>query len=151
MRMTPFEEFDRLFERILHGSGRMAAPSCYGCEVVVGPDGVPHMRQFGNAPASGNAPTSGRHLPIDAIHDEKNGLLKLVAEVPGVEKEDIDVSVEDDAVYIRASRGDVKYEGAVPLRIAVNLDSVKASYRNGILEVSFPVESGPKGRKVRVE
>ena len=145
MRMTPFEEFDRLFERILHGSGRMASPSCYGCEVVVGSDGVPHMRQFGDAPAS------GRHLPIDAIHDEKNGLLKLVAEVPGVEKDDIDVSVQDDAVHIRASRGDVKYEGVVPLRTAVNLDSVKASYRNGILEVSFPVESGPKGRKVRVE
>ena len=145
MRITPFEEFDRLFERILHGSGRMSSPSCYGCEVAVGPDGVPHMRQFGNAP------TSGRHLPIDAIHDEKNGFLKLVAEVPGVEKDDIDVSVEDDAVRIRASRGDVKYEGVVPLRAAVDLDSVKASYRNGILEVSFPVESGPKGRKVRVE
>ena len=145
MRITPFEEFDRLFERMFHGSGRMAAPAFCGCEVSVGPDGVPHMRQFGNAPAS------GRHLPVDAIHDEKNGLLKLVAEVPGVEKDDIEVAVQDDAVHIRASRGDAKYEGVVPLRTAVDLDSVKAAYRNGILEVSFPVESGPKGRRVRVE
>lgn len=142
MRMTPFEEFDRLFERMLRGSGRMVAPACYGCEVVASPDG---MRRFGDAPVS------GRYLPIDAIHDEKNGLLKLVAEVPGVEKDDIEVTVQDDAVHIRASRGDAKYEGAVPLRTAVDRDSVKAAYRNGILEVSFPVESGPKGRRVRVE
>ena len=147
MKMTPFEEFDRLFERILHGYGpsRAGAPTCYGCEVVVGPDCVPHMRQFGNMPSA------GRHLQIDAINDEKNGLLKLVAEVPGVEKDDIEVTVQDDAVHIRASRGDAKYEGSVPLRTAVDRDSVKAAYRNGILEVSFPVESGPKGQRVRVE
>ena len=147
MRMTPFEEFDRLFERIFHGYGprRTGAPLCYGCEVAVGPDGVPHVRQFGNVPSS------GRQLPIDVIDDEKSGLLKLVAEVPGVEKDDIDVTLQDDSVSIRASRGDTKYEGVVPIRGSVDPDSVKASYRNGILEVSFTVESGAKGRKVRVE
>ena len=147
MRNTSFEEFDRLFERMLHSTWGGTHRLC-GCEMVMGPDGVPHVRQFGNLPSTTN---SGRHLPIDVIDDEKNGLLKLVAEIPGVEKDDIEVSIDGDVVYIRANRGETKYEGSVPVASAVDSNSAKASYRNGILEVSFVVESGPKGQRVRVE
>ena len=147
MKMTPFEEFDRLFERILHGygSGGAGMPARCGCGAGAGPYGAPYMRRFGDMPPA------GRRLQIDVIRDEKNGLLKMVAEVPGVERDDIEVTVRDDAVHVRASRGDAEYEGSVPIGAAVDRDSVKAAYRNGILEVSFPVESGPEGQRVRVE
>lgn len=147
MRMTPFEEFDRLFERMLRGSAasRTGTPVWCGCEMAVGPDGVPRVRECGNAAAS------GRRLPIDVIDDGKGGRLKLVAEIPGVEKEDIEVTLEEGSVVVRATRGDVSYEGSVPLRDTADRDSVKAAYRNGILEVSFAVENRPKGQRVSVE
>ena len=146
MRMTPFEEFDRLFERMFRGSvPRAGQPVWYGCEMAVGPDGVPRVREYGNAA------TSGRQLPIDVIDDGKSGRLKLVAEIPGVEKEDIEVTLEEGSVKVQATRGEASYEGSVPLRENVDRDSVKAAYRNGILEVSFAVESRPKGQRVSVE
>ena len=152
MRMTPFEEFDRLFERILHGGiPRLAdKPAWYGCEVAVGPDGIPYMRQFGNVPPGTPAPSAGRGLPIDVI-DDKDGQLRLVAEIPGVEKDDIEVTIEEGAVAIRARRGQSTYEGSVPVQSAIDGDSVKATYKNGILEVTFSVESRSKGQRVRVE
>ena len=39
---------------------------------------------------------------------------------------------------IRASRGDTEYEGRVPVRDGMDRDSVRAAYRNGILEVDRP-------------
>ena len=151
MRMTPFEEFDRLFERILHGGiPRLAGkPVWYGCEVAVGPDGIPHMRQFGDVPSGTSAPSTGRGLPIDVI-DDKDGQIRLVAEIPGVEKDDIEVTLEEGAVAIRARRDQSTYEGSVPVQ-SIDGDSVKAAYKNGILEVTFSVESRPKGQRVRVE
>ena len=146
MRMTPFEEFDRLFERMFRGSVPGAGtPVWYGCEMAVGPDGVPRVRQYGNAAES------GRRLPIEVIDDGKSGRLKVVAEIPGVEKDDIEVTLEEGSVTVRATRGETVYEGSVPLRENVDRDSVKAAYRNGILEVSFAVESRPKGQRVSVE
>ena len=147
MRMTPFEEFDRLFDRMFRGSvsPRTGTPVWYGCEMAVGPDGVPRVREYGNAAAP------GRRLPIEVIDDGKSGRLKVVAEIPGVEKDDIEVTLEEGSVTVRATRGETAYEGSVPLRENVDRDSVKAAYRNGILEVSFAVESRPKGQRVSVE
>ena len=111
MRMTPFEEFDRLFERMFRGSvPRAGTPVWYGCEMAVGPDGVPRVRQCGNAAES------GRRLPIEVIDDGKGGRLKVVAEIPGVEKDDIEVTLEEGSVTVRATRGETVYEGSVPLR-----------------------------------
>lgn len=152
MRMTPFEEFDRIFERMFHGTAgpRPNPPAWYGCHAAVGPDGVPRVREFGNAPRQVGTGSAG-NLAVDVIDDEKSGSLKLVAEIPGVEKDDIDVSLEENSVSIRASRGDTEYEGRVPVRDGMDRDSVRAAYRNGILEVTVPVEDGPRGRTVRVE
>ena len=46
-----------------------------------------------------------------------------------------------------------KYHSQVPLRIKVDENSVKASYKNGILEVTLKVleEEKPIGKKVEVE
>lgn len=141
--MRRFEEYDRLFERIFQGMMPQGpAPIWCGYEMTVGPDGVPQTRQFGNA---------NRHLSIDVIADEKNDSLKLVAEIPGVEKEDIEVTLDEDVVMIRATRGESSYQGSVPLHNAVDGDSVKATYKNGILEVSFKAEQRSTGQRVKVE
>ena len=145
MDMTIFDEFDRFF-------GRAFAPSpqstWYGYEMVVGPDGRPFVRRFGNVPRQTNGV---RPIQVETITDSKKNEVKLVAEIPGVDKKDIGVSLSDDRAIIEATRGENKYEARVPIRRDVNPSNVKASYKNGILEVTFSLESRPKGTVVRVD
>jgi HSP20 family protein len=55
-------------------------------------------------------------------------------------------------VNIDAEHGDKKYQARVPIKHKVDVDSVKASYTNGILEVQFKLkrEDKPKGKTVEV-
>lgn len=150
-----FEEFDRIFGRMPHrlfeaactpeGCGP-AAPVIYGYQIVVGPDGKPSARVFGGPTTPGN-----REIQVDTILDEKKKEIKMVAEIPGVEKSDINVTLEDAGVAINAVRGQTKYHTVVPLEYEVKSDGVKASYRNGILEIVFGLEDEPKGKSVRVD
>lgn len=153
--MTTFDEIDRIFNRmsgidsLLEGFGMRSAPLYYGCTVAVGPDGRPHIQEYGNACVTCQPEDAGSL--VDTIVDDKAGLLKLVAEMPGVEKQDIDVTVQDEQIEISAQRGEKKYHATVPTRNDVDPDSAKATYKNGVLEVSFKlVHPTPSGKKLEV-
>ncbi len=159
------EEFDRLFKRMSRSfmdlddifdeatksGGKTFGPFYYGYSMTIGPDGRPQVREYGNV-RPGLLPTADTREPIaDTIVDEKEGVLKLIAEMPGVEKKDIKILVEGNTVNIDAECGDKKYHGRVPIRHKVDSDSVKATYTNGILEVQFALkEDRPKGKTVEV-
>lgn len=164
--MTMFfdDEFDRLFKRMSRSfmdlddifeetkDGSTFGPFYYGYSMTVGPDGKPHVKEYGNV-RPGLLPSADTREPlIDTIVDEKEKILKLVAEMPGVEKADIKVVVEGNMVNLDAERGDKKYHGRVPIKHKVDADSVKAAYTNGILEVQFKLkqEDKPKGKTVEV-
>ena len=154
--MTVFGEYDRLLQRLsrafdLEGLEGAGGPVCYGYTLTVGPDGRPVVREYGNARPSTLPGTQGRQPPVDTIVDEKNGGVKLVAEMPGVEKGDIKIVAQDEHVEIKAERGDKKYAARVPLDGPVDRDSARASYKNGILEISFDADPGaPAGKTVEV-
>jgi len=156
-------EFDRIFRRMsnsffniddifeeskVNGSG----PCCYGYTMTVGPDGKPVVKEYGNVKPD-QLPTSNTREPIvDTIVDEKEKVVKLVAEMPGVEKTDVKIVVEDKIVDLSAEHDEKKYHVKVPLQHKVDENSAKASYKNGILQLVFNiVEEKPKGKTVEVE
>ena len=72
--------------------------------------------------------------------------------MPGVEKTDVKIVVEDKIVDLSAEHDEKKYHVKVPLQHKVDENSAKASYKNGILELVFKiVEEKPKGKTVEVE
>ena len=147
-----FMDFDDVFENVKSESGKTYGPFYYGYTMTVGPDGKPQVQEYGNV-RPGLPPTAETREPfVDAIIDEKEGLLKLVAEMPGVEKKDIKVVVEGSIVSVDAEHGNKKYHARVPIKRKVDADSVKATYTNGILEVQFKLKGDdrPKGRTVEV-
>ncbi|MEM2785216.1 MAG: archaeal heat shock protein Hsp20 [Candidatus Nitrosotenuis sp.] len=146
-----FMDLDDVFEEAARRGGTTFGPYYYGYSMTVGPDGKPHIREYGNV-RPGLLPTADTREPlIDTIVDEKEQLLKLVAEMPGVEKKDIKVVVEGNVVKVDAVHGDKKYHGKVPIRDKIDPDSAKATYTNGILEVQFKLkEDKPKGKTVEV-
>jgi HSP20 family protein len=165
--MTMFDdEFDRIFKRMSNSffdiddifeefkeNGSNSGPFYYGYTMTVGPNGKPMVKEYGNV-KPGLLPSSNTREPIvDAIVDEKEKLVKLVAEIPGVEKTDVKILVQDKFVDISAEHGEKKYHVKVPIKHKVDENSAKASYKNGILELVFKLieDEKPKGKKVEVE
>ena len=166
MTMYFDDEFDRLFKRMT-GSffnsndlfeetknvGCSCGPFYYGYTMTVGPDGKPLVKEYGNV-KPGLLPTSEKREPlVDVIVDEKEKVVKLVAEMPGVEKQDVKIIVEENIVNIDAEHGDKKYHVKVPIEHKVDEESAKALYKNGILELVFnkTEPEQPKGKSVEVQ
>jgi len=152
--MRPFKELDEMWDEMkTSGNAQTFGPYYYGYSMTVGPDGKPVVKEYGNV-RPGLFPTAESRGPlVDVVVDDKEKVLKLVAEMPGVEKKDIKIEVIGRTINIDAERGDRKYHTKVPIKHKVDEDSVKAAYANGILEVSFKLkeEDRPKGKTVAVD
>ncbi|MCX8201182.1 MAG: Hsp20/alpha crystallin family protein, partial [Candidatus Caldarchaeum sp.] len=126
-----------------------------GYSITIGPDGKPVFRQFGNvSPAAlprGVEVRPEREPLVDVFEDEKT--VKVVAEIPGVKKEDIDLTVDANRLTVKVDTEERKYYKEVELPAEVLTSGVKAVYNNGVLEVVLPKkEAGKtKGEKIKVE
>lgn len=165
--MTIFDgEFDKIFKRMSNSffdiddifeefkeNGSNSGPFYYGYTMSVGPNGKPVVKEYGNVKPGLLSSADTREPIVDAIIDEKEKLVKLVAEMPGVEKTDVKILVQDKSVDISAEHGEKKYHVKVPIKHKVDENSAKASYKNGILELVFKLieDEKPKGKKVEVE
>lgn len=149
-----FMDIDDIFEDLKDTKNLQTfGPYYYGYTMTVGPDGKPVVKEFGNVKPQ-MLPTSEVREPfVDVLVDDKERVLKIVAEMPGVEKKDIKILVEGRVVNLDAEHDQKKYHAKVPIRHKVDEDSVKATYANGILEVSFKLkeEDKPKGKTVEVQ
>lgn len=165
--MTIFDdEFNRIFKRMSSSffniddlfeefktDGVHSGPYYYGYSMTVGPDGKPVVKEYGNV-KPGLLPSSDIRKPmVDTILNEKEKVVKLVAEMPGVEKSDLKILVQGKSVDISAEHGDKKYHVSVPIEYKVDEDSAKATYKNGILELVFKLveDEKPKAKSVEVE
>ena len=149
---SSFFDIDDIFEEFKE-NGSNASPFYYGYTMTVGPDGKPVVKEYGNVKPGLSLSADTREPIVDAIVDEKEKLVKLVAEIPGVEKTDVKILVQDKIVDISAEHGEKKYHVKVPVKYKVDENSAKASYKNGILELVFKLieDEKPKGKKVEVE
>ena len=100
---------------------------------------------------------------------EKDNRLFTRVDLPGVKKEDVKVEVTDGHLTLSGERKNEKeekkdnvyrtereygfFERAVPLPKGVNLEDVKASFADGVLEVSVPLPVRPEAtvRKVEIQ
>lgn len=112
-----------------------------------------------------NATTSrGVYPPVNIF--EKNGDLVLVAELPGVEKKDLNIEVKGDRVrlsgertidygenasYHRIERNASKFDRTLRLPVNVESDQVKAEYKDGLLAISLPRAEADKPKKITIQ
>ena len=148
-----FEGFEKDIEEAvkssIFGTDGSGKPFIAGFSFNMGPEGKPSMQIFGNNPVSGN----GFRTPInEQVVDEKNGVLRVLMEMPGVEKKDISVETTEESAVITAENADRKYRAEMTLKVPVRPDTGKAEYKNGMLEISFSLkDKANKGyRRVNV-
>ncbi len=159
-----FDDIDEMLDSMMKAARSMmrntdsstVGPVYYGYSVTVGPDGKPNVREFGNAKPTrrGTFEVGSREPFVDTVVDEKEGKLKVVAEMPGIEREDIQLQALEDSLTIHAERGDRKYDATVPLDQPVEVNSASATYNNGVLEVKLKlkgVQQKPKGVNIKID
>ena len=119
-------------------------PFVYGYSMKIGPDGKPEIREFGNIKKSLKDPKvkEEREPLVDIL--ETNGEVRVVAELPGVEKSDIKLHGTEDSLTISVNTPQSKYYKEVTLPTKVKVKEAKSSYKNGVLEVVLPKAEAPK-------
>lgn len=129
-------------------------PIVYGYSVTVGPDGKPVVREFGNVRRGERTPwkeiQDKREPLVDVVTSDKD--VKVIAEIPGVRKEDVNVTVQDKSVVVSVDTESRKYYKELELPGVVDPQGARSSYNNGILEITLPLKStGGKGVRLRVD
>jgi HSP20 family protein len=79
--------------------------------------------------------TSGQSVHTD-IHETEDEL-RVVADIPGVEKSDIDLQCDGTTLSLQATAEDREYQERITLPSPVDEHSASATYNNGVLEVTF--------------
>lgn len=108
----------------------------------------------------------GQRLPnLDIVDREREVLVR--AELPGIEKEDLNISITDNLLSIkgksskeeREEKGDYyrheissfSFARSITLPCAVDDSKITASLKNGILEITLPKTESSKRRSITVE
>ena len=175
-----FADFDEMFERMFQDMAkdmpkeqmterkqpdgstiRQYGPFVYGYSMSVGPDGKPIIQEFGNVKPSKRPGMFGMEQPalepmdsreplVDVINETEQ--VRVLAELPGVEKSDIRTTITEDAITIKVETPARKYFKEVQLTSGVDPDSSKASYNNGVLEIVLrKLKPRPRGKEIKIE
>jgi|TARA_B110000037_G_scaffold169725_1_gene192361 HSP20 family protein len=147
---SSFFDVNDAFEQVKGNSN--SGPLFYGYTMTVGPDGKPSVQEYGNVKPDCPHISDAREAIVDTIVDEKEKVVKLIAEMPGVEKTDVKILFDKNVVDITAEHGEKKYHCKVPLQHKVDENSGKATYKNGILQLIFKlVVEKQTSKRVEVE
>ena len=145
--LSPFEEMDRLFEDYFSRGW---------------------MRPFRwEWPSLGELakPFEGKMPKVDVIERDDEVIVK--AELPGVDKKDLDVSVTENSVTIKGTTSHEEKEekgdyyrceisrGACARTVAlpsyVDADKAKANFKDGVLELKLPKVEKSKRRSIEIK
>lgn len=145
--LSPFEEMERMFDNYF--SRGWLSP----------------LRREWPSWAELAAPFEGKIPRVDVV--DRDGEVVVKAEVPGVDKKDLDITVTDNSVTIKGStsheekeeKGEYyrremsygEYQRTVALPHTVDGGKARATFSDGVLELTLPKVEKTSRRKVKVE
>ena len=151
------EEFTRRVPKDLARERR--GPFVHGFSISFGPSGKPVIREFGNLKPSARARPWGapfdlreeREPLVDVL--EGNEDIRVIAELPGVEKQDIRLHATERTLTISVDAKERKYHKELELPAEVDPKSARSSYKNGVLEVTLRrvEEEKPRGEQIKID
>lgn len=150
----------REYESPEGGKVREIGPFVYGYSMTIGPDGKPRVKEFGNvkSPLSGsrgfmNTPiiSSEREPLSDVSITDKE--VKVVIEMPGVPKDKIKLVAHQDKLEITSQDPGRKYHEVVEIPPQADIETIRSSYNNGILEIVFKKkdDKGSRGKEIKID
>ena len=176
-----FEQMRRYMDQMMKSAMRGGLvgsssnePFVYGFSLRVGPDGKPVFQEFGNTskarkmgPAQSQAASSGRGRSWAAEDDEETegpqgrepltdvidcgDSIAVTVELPGVERDNIKLEIADMLLTIKVDNEARRYFKEVQLPAPVKEEAAKASYKNGILDITLTKKVPPKKKGTKIE
>lgn len=141
------EDFERIFKEIRwiierayrcpFNRKESGKPFVHNIIIRIGPNGKPKIQELRNCPLkkqTGELTISEeRESLTDVI--EYDDEVAITVELPGVEKKDIDLNAIEDTLEIKVDIPQRKYRKLVNLPCDVQPRTLKATYKNGVLDV----------------
>jgi HSP20 family protein len=93
-------------------------------------------------------------------YEEREKDIVFTIDMPGVEKKDIDIKVEDHSITVKAEKGipiegtkhGRKYNYTRKFRPTVDIDSAVATFKNGVLDITLnKIKEASKGKSVKIK
>jgi len=145
--MSPFNDFEQLFGQLRNRDW---------LQPFHWPNAVQsHIPMF----------SEGKLPKVDIIDNDKDLLVR--AELPGVDKKDLDISMTDNSVtfkactryedkeeendYFRSEIAQGEYHRTVGLPADVDIEKAKSSFKNGVLEITVPKLERSQRRNIKVD
>lgn len=145
--LAPFDEMERAFENFFHGG--WAHP--FSPDLSAWPDRI--------------IPFKAKFPKLDVI--DKDDMIIVRAEAPGVKREDLDVSIsgntlmieghtkeqkeEEKENYYRREISKGEFSRSIMLPAEVDDANTKAVFSDGVLELTLPKKVTSKRRKLKIE
>ncbi len=117
-------------------------------------------------PAQGGDFLAGLWSPAVDIRDSKDKLI-VKADIPGIEKDDLKVTVENGVLiiqgerrfqqeekkddFIRTERSYGAFQRALQLPTAVDANKIQATCKNGVLELVLPKTEEAKPKQIQID
>jgi HSP20 family protein len=110
-------------------------------------------------------PLDNRLVPLTDMREEKDQLV-VKTELPGIDKKDLDISLEGDKLTIKAEKKEEikeeathrireryygRYFRSVTLPYPVKEDNISATFDNGVLELRLPKAEKVKAKKIEIK
>lgn len=114
-----------------------------------------------------DAPFGSAVPPVDVLENEKD--FRIVAELPGLSAENIDISIADDLLTVKGEKADEREEKANNYRVSerrfgsfkrsfqlprgVDAEKVEAKFDKGVLTITMPkpAEAAARQRKITIK
>lgn len=122
-------------------------------------------RIFNEQLSRGESEAGKAWAPVVDILESDNDLI-VRAEIPGVKRDDIDVQVTSESLtirgerkfdeeskdkYVRVERAYGPFSRSFSIGVPVQPDKVKATYRDGVLEIVVPKAEEVKPKKIEIK
>ncbi|MBN1191305.1 MAG: Hsp20/alpha crystallin family protein [Dehalococcoidales bacterium] len=109
----------------------------YGFKISTLSGGKPVIETFGNVKDTDRGPVVEEiREPMVDVFDEKDHIL-VIAELPGVSRDKIKIEINGDILSLNATGTGRKYAKEILLPRKVKAETLKSTYKNGILEITL--------------
>lgn len=150
-RLTEFleEEFNRIFEEPNFNNFFKEKPLIYGFSISIDPTGKPRIQEFGNINPKREKPLiSDKREPLIDIINNENEII-IVAEIPGVKKDDIELNATEDTLIISVLNPYRKYYKELHFEEKIDPYSIQSNYNNGVLQIKLRKKEF-KGKEIKI-
>jgi len=120
---------------------------------------------FDNFLEEDKAEENVRRMAIDLVENEKD--YKVKADLPGISKKDVSISIDNNSLIIEANREEEKeekkgsyyrcerysgnYKRSIALTEQCDANSIKAEFKNGVLTITIPKTKPEPAKKIEIK